>query len=170
MVSNYTLNQVPIELEMMPKDARVWIWAASRHLNNKELMQVGEYMRQFTEEWTSHNRALSAHATIFYNRFITVFLDEASSSMASGCSIDKLSRHIQYLSDLLELDLLDREHFHFLINEEVIPIHRETLTQNYSDSIIDNETMVFDNLVKNKEEFFNSWLKPFKTSWHFRFI
>jgi hypothetical protein len=170
MDSKYTIDQIPIELHQMNSNSRVWIWPASRELNGKEGMQVSEYLRQFTQDWTSHNHELKAFATMFYNRFIVIFLDEAASTSASGCSIDKMTHSIQYLSDQLDLNLLDRTHFQFLINNQVEVVPISDLTKRYSDGVIDNDSLVFDHLVKDKDTFFNNWLKPFKSSWHFRFI
>lgn len=170
MVYNFTLDQIPIEIHQMNDNSRVWIWPSSRELNGKEALQVVEYLRQFAQDWTSHNHELKSFATVFYNRFIVIFLDEAASTSASGCSIDKMTHSIQYLSDQLDLNLLDRTHFQFLMDNriEVIPINE--LTKSYSEGAINNESLVFDHLVKSKDAFFSNWLKPIKSSWHFRFI
>jgi hypothetical protein len=168
---NYSLKQVPIEVEMMSDDSRVWIFQMDRMITDKEVYQAAEYLRLFTQEWTSHNRDLKAFATTFYNRFIVIFLDEQASSQASGCSIDNMTHHIKHLGQLLEVSVTDRENFCFLNpGGDIHTVHMHAVTSAFSEGFIDRESLVFDNLIKSKSQFFSSWLKPFQNSWHYRFL
>ena len=166
---DYSIDQVPIDIEFMSDTSRVWIWPSSRKLSQKEKMQINEYLRQFVADWTSHHQALKAYATVFYDRFIVVVLDEQQSATASGCSIDKLTHFMQHLDEQFEMELFDRLNFQFLIDDQVQNIHKSALSKAYEQGQVNDETFVFDHLIKNKKEFFTKWLKPFDESWHYRF-
>lgn len=170
MVSNYTLNNIPIEIEMMSNSSRVWIFQAVRDLSPKEIMQTNEYLRLFLTEWTAHSQVLNAHGGVFYNRFISIFLDEENSNSASGCSIDSLTRHVQNIGDQLDVNVLDRENFLFLIDNKIKSINMKDLKIARENKEISDDSLVFNSLVKNKKEFFASWVKPIKDSWHYRFL
>lgn len=168
---NYSLDQVPIEVEMMSDDSRVWIFQMDRMITDREVYQASEYLRLFTQEWTSHNRDLKAFATTFYNRFIVIFLDEQASSQASGCSIDNMTHHVMHLGQQMDVNVTDRENFCFLHSDgRIFTVHMREITSAFSDGLIHNDSLVFDNLIKTKSQFFSSWLKPFKNSWHHRFL
>lgn len=172
MVSNYTLQQIPIEIEMMSEDSRVWIFQMDRELSPKEVFQATEYLRVFSQEWTSHNNELRAFGTIFYNRFIVMVLDEQASNTASGCSIDSMTKHIQHLGAQLGVNVLDREQFYFMdeSSQQLYSVHMHGLTEAFSHGMVNRDSLVFNNLIKSKKELFKDWLVPLHSSWQFRFV
>ncbi len=170
MVYNYTIDQVPIEMELMSDSSRVWIFQSQKSLSDKEVMQVNEYLRLFTQSWTAHNRELQAHAGVFYNRFVIVMLDEEQSNSASGCSIDNLTRHVQNIGDQLDTNVMVRDEFGYIdAAGQVRTVHMNALSAAYAAGEITDDTLFFDTLVKTKGDLFSKWLKPLKNSWHYRF-
>ena len=170
MVSRYTIDQIPVEMQMMDDSARIWIFQSNRKLEDKDILLASEEIRHFLEQWTAHNRQLDAYGGVFYNRFIVIALDELNSSQASGCSIDSLTRYIQNVGDQLDVNVMDRENFYFYIKDEIVSITMSAMSKAYEEGIISEDSLVFNNLVKNKGEFFKKWLVPLKESWHWRFI
>ncbi len=170
MVYSYTLDNIPIEIEMMSESSRVWIFQSVRDLKEREILQANEYLRLFLQQWTAHNKTLSAYGGVFYNRFIAIFLDEENSNSASGCSIDALTRHVKNIGDQLDANIFDRENFLFLIENQVVSVNMNDLSDYKSKEIISEDSLVFNSLVKTKQEFFSSWLRPIKNSWHYRFM
>ena len=169
MVYSYSIDQIPIELQMMSDSARVWIFQSEKELSDKDVFVATEQVRSFLEQWTAHSRELDAHGAVFYNRFIVIVLDEEQSSQASGCSIDSLTRYIQNIGDQLDANVLDRQHFFFLINDKVVGIKMAELPVAMKNNRIGEHSLVFNNLIKTKKELFDKWLVPIKDSWHWRF-
>ena len=155
---------------MMADSARIWIFQSQRVLEDKDVLLASEEIRHFLTQWTAHNRQLDAYGGIFYHRFIVIALDELNSSHASGCSIDSLTRYVQNVGDQLDSNVMDREHFYFYLDNKVTGIKMSEMSKHYTDGIINSESLVFNNLVKSKGEFFSKWLVPLKDSWHWRFV
>ena len=170
MVSSYTIQQIPVELEMMSDSARVWIFQSETELSDKDVFIASEQIRGFLEQWTAHNRHLAAHGAVFYNRFIVIVLDEEQSHNASGCSIDSLTRYIQNVGDQLDTNVMDRQHFYFLKGTQVEGVNMNELPQHYKVGKVTEDSLVFNNLIKTKAELFSKWLVPIKDSWQWRFV
>ncbi len=170
MVSSYTIQQIPVELEMMSDSARVWIFQSETELSDKDVFIASEQIRGFLEQWTAHNRQLVAHGAVFYNRFIVIVLDEEQSHNASGCSIDSLTRYIQNVGDQLDTNVMDRQHFYFLKETQVEGVNMNELPQHYQSGQVTEDSLVFNNLIKTKAELFSKWLVPIKDSWQWRFV
>ena len=71
-----------------------------------------------------------------------------------------------------KVDFFNRMIFSYLdeANEKVITLSKDDFKAAYTDGTINDDTLVFDNLVKTKDQFLTEWLKPLKDSWHKRFV
>lgn len=149
--------------------SRVWIYQSNKPFQKRDLAQVNDLVIRFVKDWTSHNHQLKATGGIIHDCFIVLIVDESMAG-ASGCSIDKSVRFIQFLEQEFNQNLFDRLTFAYLENEQVKLIHKDDLGQAYSNGTIDDETLFFDNLVKTKRDYLNKWLVPLKKSWHSRML
>jgi hypothetical protein len=159
-----------IELpETYHPSSRIWIYQTDRTLSESEAESLKTDMGKFAVVWTSHNRALKAHGEVFHGRFLVLMVDESQAG-ASGCSIDKSVHFLQNMEDKYGISLFNRRQFAYWENNEVRSVSMEDLKTLYRAGEITGDTLVFDNLVKTKEEMENSWLKPLEASWHKRFV
>jgi len=161
---------LPVEWNEMSDDARVWIWASPTQLSNQEVEKISSHLSAFVSQWTSHQVALKAQAHVFYQHFVVVALDQSASTGASGCSIDSLTHEVQSLSQSLNLDLQDRQTFFFYQNDQVNTVKMSGMQEALSSKKIEQESLVFDTLVKTKLDLKQNWLKPANQSWHARFF
>lgn len=157
------------KLEMLPDSSRVWIYQANRPFNQEEQTRLQALLQQFAEQWTSHNRALRAHASLQHDRFIVLLVDESMAG-ASGCSIDKSVHFMQALEQEFGVRLFDRMNFAYLQGEEIKTADRDQFIDLYQQGAITDETLVFDNLVKTKGDLSSGWQKPLAQSWHARMV
>ena len=155
--------------ESMPDNSRVWIYQSNRPFQGEELNKIGEQISQFVHQWVSHNQALKAFGGLFHNQFVVLMVDESQAG-ASGCSIDSSVHFIKSLEANFEVNLFDRMNFAFLQNDQVKTAQRTIFSELYQKQEIDDNTLVFNNLVKNKTEFESSWIVPLKDSWHVRMV
>jgi hypothetical protein len=149
--------------------SRVWIYQSNTPFQKKDLEQVNDLVLRFVKDWTSHNHLLRATGGIIHDCFIVLVVDESKAG-ASGCSIDKSVRFIQFLEQEFNQNLFDRLTFAYLEDEQVRLIHKDDLAQSYSNGTINDETLFFDNLVKTKGDYLKKWLVPLKESWHSRML
>lgn len=150
--------------------SKVWIYQSSRFLTSIEMSQIQEKLDYFTKNWTAHNQSLKAKAEIKFASFIVFTVDESNAG-ASGCSIDKSVHFLQSIENQYGIKLFDRLNFAYLNEEnEVQTLHQSQISNLYESKNICDETLFFDNLVANKSDFDERWLKPLASSWHFKMI
>jgi hypothetical protein len=157
------------DLIALENTSKVWIYQAEREFNYDELDAIRPKVFDFLADWTSHNQALVTYGNIFHKRFLGIFVDESLSG-ASGCSIDKSVHFVESLGAQFNVNFFRRDVFCYLNDEDVIALPIGEVKEAYSKGEINEETLFFDNLVKDKEQFLKSWLVPLKDSWHKRFI
>ena len=169
MNSETIVQNVLESFEGLSPSSRLWIFQAERELSSKEQLFIESYLQQFIPVWTSHNRELKAHSGVFLNHFILVALDEEMSTSASGCSIDSMTNHIKHMSSSLDVDLMNRTNFYFLLKDDLLAIGMQELKNAMADGTITVNTPVINNLVKSLDELSKSWILPLEQSWHRRF-
>jgi len=151
--------------------SRVWIYQSDQELSDEARYEIQDYLLQFLSQWTAHHEELKSYGNIFHNQFLTLFVDETTAS-ASGCSIDSSVHFVQQLGQKYNVDFFNRMIFSYLDEEQkkVITLSKDDFKQAYANDIINDETLVFDNLVKTKGQFLTEWVKPLNDSWHKRFV
>ena len=159
------------DLIALDERSRVWIYQSDKELSDKARHEIQEYVFQFLSKWTAHHAELKSYGNIFHDQFLTLFVDETSAA-ASGCSIDSSVRFVQQLGEKYNVDFFNRMIFSYLdkTQNKVITLSNVEFKDAYANEVINEDTLVFDNLVKTKDQFLKEWLKPMKDSWHMRFV
>ncbi|MEX8546707.1 MAG: ABC transporter ATPase [Mucilaginibacter sp.] len=147
--------------------SKVWVYQADRELSEQETAQLQPQLNQFASSWTAHNQQLKAAAQVVYNRFIVLVVDESHAG-ASGCSIDKSVRFLQDVEQEFAINLFDRFNTAYLEADKIQSATREELEELLRTGKINGETIVFNNLVNNLQDFETKWQVPLKNSWHAR--
>jgi len=147
------------------QQSRVWIYQADRELNDMETRQIQTELNNFTTSWTAHNNALKARAEVRYNRFLMLIVDEGQAG-ASGCSIDKSVHFMQHLEQEFNINLFDRFNLAYREGDSILSAPRHEFEELIKQRGINQQTIVFNNLVQNLAELESKWEVPFKDSWH----
>ncbi|MGB5700590.1 ABC transporter ATPase [Muriicola sp.] len=153
----------------LPDSARIWIYQSNRNFTEEELKEINDLLTQFLTEWTAHGAALEAAFEIRYNRFIVIGLDQ-SNAAASGCSIDTSVHFIQGLEKRYGVELMDRMNVSFKQGDYITYKSMSDFKKMAKSKAISKNTIVFNNLVANKQEYLEHWEVPASESWHGRFI
>ena len=151
----------------LPLNSRVWVYQASREFTNDECEQILYRSIDFINTWYSHNQELRASVEIRYNRFIIIYVDESVASVG-GCSLDKSTRFVKSIEQEFQVSLFDRMNFAYKDNNVVKSANKSEFEHLVSEGIINEETIVFNNLASTKDELEHQWEIPFKNSWHLR--
>ncbi len=158
------------KLEGFSDNSKVWIYQCDRKLSDKEVDWCNMEIEKFATHWTSHNNQLQATGEVLNRIFLYLMVDESKSS-ASGCSIDSSVKFIKYLESNLGVSFFERMNFAYQSeNGETELLTSADFANAYRSGTINDETVVFDNLVQTKSDFLSSWKKPLKSSWHHRFV
>jgi hypothetical protein len=152
-------------IENMPDASRVWIYQANRRLTPEEEKIIHDKTREFLENWTAHNEKLKASYELKYHYFLAIMIDEKA-ALASGCSIDKSVSLIKDLEKSLGISFLNRMLFAYKNADEVNVVPRETFEALLEKGEINDDTIVFDNLIQTRAGFESKWEIPLRDSWH----
>ena len=158
-----------VDFKDLPEDSRVWIYQANRSFTEEEIQQITEKTNTFLNDWTAHGADLQAGFEIRYRRFLVIALNQSLNN-ATGCSIDASVHFIQQLEKEYDVDLMDKMNVSFKQGEFITYkplIDFRKLVKNKS---VSGATIVFNNLVLNKQEYLEHWEVPANESWHSRFF
>lgn len=154
---------------ILPATSRVWTYQSDRLFTAEELPKIETQIQQFARSWVSHSNQLQAFAEIRYDRFVVLMVDESRAG-ASGCSIDSSVRFMQQLGQEYGVDFFNRMLFAYQKGGEVFSVPRMEFVALYKAGKINDDTLVFDTLVKTKGDLDTKWLKPLGESWHKRMV
>jgi len=158
------------QLDQLVSDSRIWIYGAERELNEAETATVRTRLQEFVAGWVSHRNELRAGADVLHNRFIVIGVDETRSE-ASGCSIDGSVRFLQELGAELEIDFFNRMRFSYRdASGTVQTVSRDQFKDMYKGGQLENDTVVFDTLIKELGELRQIFERPLEDSWHSRMV
>ena len=158
-----------VGFEEMPSTARVWIYQADRQLNAEEQSLVADTAKEFLSQWAAHGSPLKSSYQLLHDKFLVISVDEGF-NQASGCSIDASVALIRELESKLSLNFFDRTKVAFLLNGEIFQSSMNDIKQLISDGKINSDTITFNNLVANIDEFQKSWKVPAGESWLKRYF
>lgn len=156
-------------MDNLSPDSRVWIYQSNRKLTADESEAIQAHLDDFCRQWTSHSNQLKAAGRVVDGLFLILMADESQAG-ASGCSIDSSVHFIRSLGQKFNLDLFDRMTFAFQAEDGPSLASRAEFELFYKEGKIKEDTIVFDTLVKTKQDFETAFKKPLKESWHHRFV
>ena len=156
-------------IDTLATTSKVWIYQSNREFTTDEALGIQGAINSFCRSWVSHNNQLKAFGKLYHNRFVVLMVDESQAG-ASGCSIDSSVHFIKAVGSKYKVDFFDRMNFAYLEDQQVKTAQRDEFASLYAQGGINDNTPVFDNLVKNKEAFENGWIKPLGKSWHSRMV
>lgn len=145
--------------------SKIWIYQSNRAFTIEESAVLTDILNSFTKTWTAHNQQLKAGYEIKYNRFIILIVDETQAG-ASGCSIDKSVHLMKDIEQQLNINLFDRFQVAWKEDSIIKTADRSEFELLIEQGKVNGNTIVFNNLVENLEEFRTSWETPLKNSWH----
>ena len=162
-----TQNKSP--LAALADASRVWIYQSKNEISPETAEKLQYDLDVFSRAWVSHNVDLYAAGEVRDRRFIILAVDE-SRTKTSGCSIDSSVRFLREIEQKYNLDLFDRLNFAFEKDGKIQAVPRDTFAEMYAKGEIDDNTIVFDNLVKTKSELESGHRKKLGESMYKRMV
>lgn len=144
--------------------SRLWIYQAERDLQPQETEYLNTELAEFCISWTAHDQKLKAGHDILHNRFIVLSVDESMND-ASGCSIDKSTRHLKELSQHLGIDFFNRLQMAYLSGSEVKTLALSEIEEAIQQGQINEDTLFFNTNINRLEQLDTEFLIPYKSHW-----
>lgn len=158
-----------IPFENLPGESKIWIYQSSRKFSDVEFAEIENDVKTFLDNWEAHSVRLESSYQLKYNRFIILAVNQDVQA-ATGCSIDKSVQFIQNLEKKYNVELLDKMNVTFKNGEHIAHKSLIDFKKMAKEKAVTENTIVFNNLVNNIEEYNESWEVPAMDSWHSRFF
>lgn len=153
----------------MPPNAKVWVYQSNRKLTDSEVEKIVNSGLAFIDQWAAHGANLKASFDVLYNLFIILSVDEQQ-AMASGCSIDSSVRFIKSIEQNLHINLFDRLQVAYRKDNNISICSLSEFEKLAEQGIVNESTIVFNNMVTTKAAFDSDWEVPLKQSWQNRVL
>ena len=153
------------DINTLAPDSRLWIYQSDRLFTDQEVEEINTALDKFCDQWAAHGTSLKSFGKIYHNCFVVMMVDE-SQEPASGCSIDSSVGVVRAIMKNYKVDLLNRMIFAYLENDKVELVNRLDFVNMIKEGKITDDTIVFNNLVKDKAEFESKWEVRLVDSWH----
>ena len=158
-----------MEYQSYPDNAKVWVYQSDRHLDKDEENYLRVKLDDFVSEWESHGNLLKGTFDIFHNLFVVFFVDEQGDTMC-GRAQDASVNMMKQLEQELELTFLDRMVQSYQKGDQAEVLKVNDFATLLADKEIDENTIVYNNMVTTKIDFDTKWEVPLKDSWHKQFL
>lgn len=158
-----------VNFNELPNTARIWMYQANRTLTDAEVTQINEKLRFFVSNWKRHGDDLKASFQVKYSQFVVLAVDEGFNNV-SGCSIDASVNAIKQLQQELDVDLLNKMNIAFKDGDNINTVSMQQFKEFAKADKINENTLVFNNMVNSKADLATSWEVPAGQSWHAKFL
>jgi len=158
-----------IPFNNLPDSARVWIYQSNREFNKEELNKINEILKEFNNTWNNHGEGLKSSFIVKHNQFIVLGIDE-NHHEASGCSIDSSVQVMKKIENEFGVELFDRMKTAFKIGKNINIVSLADFQKYVKAGKINQDTIVFNNMVNTVGDFKLKWEVVANDSWHSRFF
>ncbi len=158
-----------VTFDKISDESKIWIFQSNRLIPDLDIEPLKKQIDNFLSSWTSHGNQLMVASEIKYNLFIIIALDQ-NCSTASGCSIDKLVSFIKNIENEYQISLLDRLDISFRDKNKISILRLDDFKRKILEKKINNDTIVFNNLINLKSDLTDNWEIPLNRSWHQKLI
>ena len=151
-------------LSVIPAQARLWFYNIPKELSSEEILKFEELRKQFLSDWNTHGKANHGDVWLIENRLLMVIGWNDFESI-SGCSIDKSVGFIRGLSELFQLDLMDRMWVYFQKDNDwnQAKIHQFWAMRKANE--VTDDTLILDTTLSTFSQF-EELSKSLGSSWH----
>ena len=140
-----------------------WVFVLNSRLEPNEVSTFEANLAGILDNWKTHGHQLNASCKIYFNQIIQILLDD-NSVIASGCSIDSLSKEIMRLAASYDKSILDSNMVAFINDKnEVLLSKRSDIQQLKKRGEIGSNSLVLD--LSTQSSVFSDKLVPLENSW-----
>ena len=158
-----------VNFDELPLQSRVWVFQSNRIMSPDEQSSVYEAVKHFLHKWSSHGEHMLASHVLYHNCFVIIAADEEK-QVASGCSIDSFTTLFKSFGRQYNLMFFDRFSIAYRSNDEVVICKLDDFIQLIVNGSINQDTIVFNNLIDRRQDLFTKWELPLKESWQKRYL
>jgi hypothetical protein len=158
-----------VDYKSISNDAKVWVYPSSRKFYPTEIEEIEQKIKTFVENWKSDDENLKVSYQFLHNRFIILVADDIETTLTNA-DIDASVSFILQLQETYKVALLDKMNACFKQGEYVQYKDLKDFKKLLKNKAVTAKTIIFDNLVNNKEDLEGFWEIPIEDSWYNRYL
>jgi phosphoribosylanthranilate isomerase len=158
-----------VDYTSISNDAKVWVYPSSRKFYPTEIEEIEQKVQQFVESWKPEDENFKVSYQLLYNRFIIVVADDTETSL-TNTDIDASVSFILQLQETYKVELLDKMNACFKQGKYVQYKELKDFKKLLKNKAVTAKTIIFDNLINNKEDLENFWEITIENSWYNRYL
>ena len=158
-----------VDYTSISNDAKVWVYPSSRKFYPTEIEEIEQKVKQFVESWKPEDENFKVSYQLLYNRFIIFVADDTETSLTNA-DIDTSVSFILKLQETYKVALLDKMNACFKQGEYVQYKELKDFKKLLKNKAVAAKTIIFDNLITNKEDLENYWELAIEDSWYNRYL
>ena len=158
-----------VNFDELPLQSRVWVFQSNRMMSPDEQSSINDALKHFVQKWSTHGVQMLASHVLYHNCFVIIAADEQRQA-ASGCSIDSFTALFKEFGTQYNLSFFDRFSIAHKLEDEVVISNLDDFKQLIDDGRITPDTLVFNNLIEQRQDLSTKWEIPLKESWQKRYL
>jgi len=158
-----------VDYSTLPEDAKVWVYPSSRKFYPTEIVEIEQKVKTFVENWKADDENFKASYQFLHNRFI-IFVADVTETTITNLDIDASVSFILELQETYKVELLDKMNACFKQGEFIQYKELKDFKKLVKNKAVTSKTIIFDNLINNKEDLENFWEISIENSWYNRFL
>lgn len=153
--------------DQLSENTKVWIYQADRFFLDDEISDITTMIHNFADNWKYHGESVPGYGAIYFNRFIVLFADDA----IGGCSINTSIKLIKKIGLKYNIDFFNRHQIAYRDTQNQIKTFDLENAENvFSDGLVNENSIIFNNLVGTKRDFETNWEISAKDSYFSKYF
>jgi hypothetical protein len=158
-----------VDYKSISNDAKAWVYPSNRKFYPTEIEEIEIKVKTFVENWKPEDENFKASYQFLHNRFIVLVAEDETAPL-TNVDIDASVTFILQLQETYKVELLDKMNVCFKQGEHVQYKELKDFKKLLKNRAVTAKTIIFDNLVNNKEDLENYWEITIEDSWYNRFL
>tara|TARA_B100000809_G_C15042852_1_gene496207 strand:- start:604 stop:1086 length:483 start_codon:yes stop_codon:yes gene_type:complete len=158
-----------VDYKSISNEAKVWVYPSSRKFYPAEIPEIEQQLKKFVENWKLEDENFKVSYQFLYNRFIILVADDSETALTNA-DIDASVAFILQLQETYKVALLDKMNACFKQGEYVQYKELKDFKKLLKNKAVTAKTIIFDNLINNKEDLENYWELAIEDSWYNRYL
>ena len=158
-----------VNFDKLPMQSRVWVFQSNRIMSPSEQSSIDAAVKQFVQKWSTHGVQMLASNVLYHNCFVVIAADEQKQA-ASGCSIDSFTALFKAFGTKYNLSFFDRFSIAYKLKDEVLISNLNEFKKLIAEGRITQDSLVFNNLIDQRQDLYSKWEIPLKESWQKRYL
>ena len=149
--------------------SKVWVFQSDRLLSDEELTLIDIKLNSFIADWATHGTPLLASYKLKNNCSVIVAVDE-NIQAPSGCSISSLTALFVAIGAEIKVLFFDRFSIAHKSNNCVTLSSVKEFKELIQTGEVTENTLVYNNLIAQKQDLDTKWEIHLKDSWQKRYL